>query len=76
MGWVRYYQGDADEALSKWNTALSLTTGVINGTPMEQAQVEAIRTWVKESIKKVYKWKNTRIMRDEFNRPNGPNPAN
>jgi hypothetical protein len=43
---------------------------------MEQEQIDAIRVWVKESINKVYKWKNTRIFPDEFNRPNGPTVGN
>ncbi len=75
MGWVRYYRGDAVEALARWNAAQSVLTG-FKGTPAEQEQADAIKAWVKESITKVYKWQNTRIMRDEFNRPNGPAVGN
>jgi tetratricopeptide (TPR) repeat protein len=76
MGWVRYYLGDPDDAIARWNQALGLTTGAGAGNTWEQKQVDEIRAWVKEAIQRVYKWKNTRIWRDEFNRPDGPTIGN
>jgi hypothetical protein len=76
LGWVRYYQGDAVDAIARWNNALSGLAGLSGGSAVEQAQIEAMRTWLKESIQKVYKWQSTRIWKDLFDRPDSATVGN
>jgi tetratricopeptide (TPR) repeat protein len=72
LGWVRYYKADADDAIGRWNTAQSLLTSQKPASPVEEKVLRDLQEWVKGAIQKVYKWKNTRIWRDDFNRPDGP----
>jgi tetratricopeptide (TPR) repeat protein len=76
LGWVRYYQGDPDEALDRWNNALRLLTGVQGPTTWERDMVEQGRDWVSRAIARVQKWKGTRIWRDDFKRGDGPTVGN
>lgn len=76
LGWVRYYQGDANEALDRWNTALRLLGSSSRGTVREGAYQDSLQAWIKASIQKVSKWQSTRIWRDEFDRPDGQTLGN
>jgi tetratricopeptide (TPR) repeat protein len=73
LGWVRYYQGDPNEALDRWNTALRLIAGFHPSSPREAQMAEDLGVWLRDAIARVDKWMRTKIWPEEFNRPDGPN---
>ena len=71
LGWVRYMQGDPADALNQWNLAQRLLNGIKPSSPRESIHLAALNDWLNGSRVKVSKWMNTRIWRDDFDRPDG-----
>ncbi|NUN51620.1 MAG: hypothetical protein HUU06_02380, partial [Planctomycetaceae bacterium] len=76
LGWIRYLQGDADEAIDRWNSAEQILRVWKVHSPREAAYQAALLDWLRDSKVKVTKWKSTRIWRDDFSRPDGPALSN
>lgn len=76
LGWVRYYQGDAEEALGNWDKAQRLVNAAKPSSAKEAALVEEFKAWLAAAKAKVDKWLHTRIWRDEFRRAKGTNVGN
>ncbi|MHC4923988.1 MAG: tetratricopeptide repeat protein [Planctomycetota bacterium] len=71
LGWTRYQQGDAEEALNLLNNARRLIAPVKPNTP--EAELDE---WLKQAIKTVDDWMNTRRWVERFDRPDGTKVGN